>query len=107
MTQKGPAGKKTPTPIAMKSIEDEFSRELEIFRGEAESGAQFFYSYLAVHELAGMFSTSSGVGHPRWVRDPALVGRIFCPQGESPRARSKKSSAVRRTFLGASLAGLR
>ena len=36
----------------MKSIEDEFSCELEIFRGEAESGAQFFYSYLAVHELA-------------------------------------------------------
>ena len=52
MTQKGPAGKKTPTPIAMKSIEDEFSRELGIFRGGAESGAQFFYSYLAVHELA-------------------------------------------------------
>lgn len=37
---------------AMKSIDDEFSRELEIFRGEAEAGAQFFYSYLAVHELA-------------------------------------------------------
>jgi hypothetical protein len=42
MTIKGPAGKKTPTPIAMKSIDDEFSRELEIFREEAESGAQFF-----------------------------------------------------------------
>src|SRR6202521_6123711 len=36
----------------MKSIEDEFSRELVIFREEAEAGAQFFYSYLAVHELA-------------------------------------------------------
>jgi hypothetical protein len=36
----------------MKNIDDEFSRELEIFRGEAEAGAQFFYSYLAVHELA-------------------------------------------------------
>jgi hypothetical protein len=52
MTKKGPPGKKTPTPFAMKSIDDEFSRELEIFGGEAEGGAQFFYSYLAVHELA-------------------------------------------------------
>jgi hypothetical protein len=33
-------------------LEEEFAHELEIFRGEAESGAQFFYSYLAVHELA-------------------------------------------------------
>jgi hypothetical protein len=33
-------------------VEDEFARELEIFRVEAESGAQFFYSYLAVHEVA-------------------------------------------------------
>jgi hypothetical protein len=33
-------------------MDEEFSRELEIFRVEAESGAQFFYSYLAVHELA-------------------------------------------------------
>src|SRR5689334_3342881 len=30
-------------------IEIEFSRELELFREEAEGGAQFFYSYLAVH----------------------------------------------------------
>src|ERR1700693_4847968 len=37
------------TPVHM---DEEFSRELEGFRGEAESGAQFFYSYLAVHELA-------------------------------------------------------
>ena len=34
------------------STEEEFLRELEIFRNEAEGGAQFFYSYLAVHELA-------------------------------------------------------
>src|ERR1051326_2936748 len=33
-------------------IEIEFSRELELFREEAEGGAQFFYSYLDVHELA-------------------------------------------------------
>ncbi|MGD0498664.1 MAG: hypothetical protein ABSC23_09545 [Bryobacteraceae bacterium] len=32
--------------------DDTFARQLEIFRVEAESGAQFFYSYLAVHELA-------------------------------------------------------
>jgi hypothetical protein len=38
--------------MTMKSTEDEFSQELEIFREEAEAGAQFFYSYLAVHELA-------------------------------------------------------
>jgi hypothetical protein len=39
------------TPSAAR-IDDAFARELEIFRAEAESGAQFFYSYLAVHELA-------------------------------------------------------
>src|SRR5579872_6787368 len=32
--------------------EDVFARELELFRVDAEKGAQFFYSYLAVHELA-------------------------------------------------------
>ena len=32
--------------------ETAFAQELEIFRVEAESGAQFFYSNLAVHELA-------------------------------------------------------
>src|ERR1035437_6428585 len=37
----------------------------------------------------GMFSTGSGAGHQRRVR--ALpVGRIHCPRGESPCARSKK-----------------
>jgi hypothetical protein len=30
----------------------DFERELEIFRGEAESAAQFFYSYLTVHAVA-------------------------------------------------------
>jgi hypothetical protein len=33
-------------------IDEEFARELEIFPEEAEAGAQCFYSYLAVHELA-------------------------------------------------------
>jgi hypothetical protein len=36
----------------MTSAEAALTRELEIFRQEAEAGAQFFYSYLAVHELA-------------------------------------------------------
>src|SRR2546426_167098 len=39
----------TPTTAR---LDEGFARELEIFRVEAESGAQFFYSYLAVHELA-------------------------------------------------------
>ena len=30
----------------------EFKRELEIFRTECESAAQFFYGYLAIHEVA-------------------------------------------------------
>ena len=38
--------------MPMTSAEAAFTRELEIFRQEAEAGAQFFYSYLAVHELA-------------------------------------------------------
>jgi len=33
--------------------EDVFANELEVFRTEAESGIQFFYSYLAVHAVAG------------------------------------------------------
>lgn len=33
--------------------EDIFANELEVFRTEAESGIQFFYSYLAVHAVAG------------------------------------------------------
>ena len=32
--------------------EDVFANELEVFRTEAESGIQFFYSYLAVHAVA-------------------------------------------------------
>ncbi len=39
-------------PHKTTSSEEEFARELEIFRTEAEAGAQYFYSYLAVHELA-------------------------------------------------------
>jgi len=33
--------------------EDVFANELEVFRTEAESGIQFFYSYLTVHAVAG------------------------------------------------------
>jgi len=32
--------------------EQEFERELELFRTECESAAQFFYGYLAIHEVA-------------------------------------------------------
>ena len=32
---------------------DDFANELEVFRTEAESGIQFFYSYLTVHAVAG------------------------------------------------------
>lgn len=34
------------------TIELEFERELEIFRTETESGAQFFYAYLTLHAVA-------------------------------------------------------
>lgn len=33
--------------------EDIFANELEVFRTEAESGVQFFYSYLTIHTVAG------------------------------------------------------
>lgn len=33
--------------------EDDFANELEVFRTEADSGIQFFYSFLAVHAVAG------------------------------------------------------
>src|SRR5438093_6294764 len=36
----------------MTNIEKEFDRELEVFRGECESAAQFFFGYLAIHEVA-------------------------------------------------------
>lgn len=37
----------------MTSPEAEFTRELEVFCTEAESGIQFFYSWLTVHAVAG------------------------------------------------------
>jgi len=37
----------------MNQPEDVFANELEVFRTEAESGIQFFYSYVAVHAVAG------------------------------------------------------
>ena len=36
----------------MNETELRFTQELEVFRTEAESAAQYFYGYLAVHELA-------------------------------------------------------
>jgi hypothetical protein len=37
----------------MTSPEAEFTRELEVFGTEADSGIQFFYSWLTVHSVAG------------------------------------------------------
>jgi hypothetical protein len=37
---------------AARTPEQEFEAELEIFRTEAETAAKFFYSYLAMHEVA-------------------------------------------------------
>jgi len=37
----------------MKETEEIFANELEIFRTEAETAIQFFYSYLAIHALSG------------------------------------------------------
>lgn len=37
----------------MSNAAADFERELEIFRGEAEAAAQFFYAYLTVHAVAG------------------------------------------------------
>lgn len=35
----------------MKTKEDEFKRELEVFRNEVASGIQFFYTYLAINSV--------------------------------------------------------
>ena len=35
------------------TVEEQFERELEIFRTEAETAAQFFYAFLAIHAAAG------------------------------------------------------
>jgi hypothetical protein len=41
------------TPLAGGTTsEQQFARELEVFRTEAETASQFFYCYLAVHEVA-------------------------------------------------------
>jgi len=39
--------------ITPANAEQEFERELEVFRTEAEGAAQFFYAWLAVHAAAG------------------------------------------------------
>lgn len=36
----------------MTNPQAEFTRQLEVFRGECEAAAQYFYGYLAIHELA-------------------------------------------------------
>lgn len=38
--------------IAMSGATSAFEQELEVFRGEAEAAAQFFYAYLTVHAVA-------------------------------------------------------
>ena len=35
------------------SAEEQFQFELETFRKESEAASQFFYAYLAMHEVAG------------------------------------------------------
>ena len=40
------------TTAAIGTPERQFARELEVFRTEAETAAQFFYTYLAMHEVA-------------------------------------------------------
>jgi hypothetical protein len=35
------------------NAEDEFERELEVFRTEAKAASQFFYAFLSVHGVAG------------------------------------------------------
>jgi len=35
------------------NAEDEFERELEVFRTEAKTASQFFYAFLSVHVVAG------------------------------------------------------
>lgn len=49
---------------------EEFERELEIFRTEAESAIQFLYAYLAIHEAAGRCQIP-----PRCPLSPRLVHR--------------------------------
>ena len=41
------------TTQATLSVEKQFERELEVFRTEAETAAQFFYAFLAIHASAG------------------------------------------------------
>lgn len=41
------------------TVERQFDRELEIFRKEAEEATQFFYSYLAIDEVAKRYNESS------------------------------------------------
>jgi AbiU2 len=45
--------KHTATVQSPVSADALFERELEVFRIESETAAQFFYAYLAVHALAG------------------------------------------------------
>jgi hypothetical protein len=39
--------------LSLSDAEAQFERELEVFRTEVESAAQFFYAFLAVHAAAG------------------------------------------------------
>jgi hypothetical protein len=42
-----------PVPQPSVNAEADFERELEVFRTEAETAAQFFYAYLDIHGCAG------------------------------------------------------
>ena len=41
------------------TVEEQFERELEIFRTEAETAAQFFYAFLAIQRQPGRRSSST------------------------------------------------
>ena len=41
------------TPHSTLAVEEQFERELEVFRTEAETAAQFFYAFLAIQASAG------------------------------------------------------
>jgi hypothetical protein len=45
--------RKQKTTQSTLSVEEQFERELEVFRTEAETGAQFFYAFLLIHASAG------------------------------------------------------
>jgi hypothetical protein len=41
------------------NVEADFEQEVEVFRTEAETAAQFFYAYLDIHAYAGADSADA------------------------------------------------